>query len=374
MACFSAAGQVGERAAVLQVGGFEGGQAQAEQGVGGGDHGALAVRGERGLAQRVLQGGEDLRGAQVGRDGRVDGVQQALRDGVVLGGRDRFGQGLDGRQRAQRLDPGDQPAQGGLGGVDGRRGEVELAAVVAAEQEQAVGHRVVAGLGQVGQPGRAARRLGHLLGTELQELTVQPVPHPRQAVAEERLALRDLVHVVQLAVVHPAGVQVEMLAEQRHAHHRALQVPARRAPAPRRVPAQHPALAGLLRAPQREVGLAAAALHVLQAGRLELPLGAHLGQLAVVGVLGCVEVQAGRQLVGEAAGIQLLRELDHLLDVGAGPRVLVGGQDVQRGIVDEEDVGVVGGDVQDRPPLPGRRDLELVLAGVRCRRPRAPRR
>ena len=80
-------GQVGERAAVLQVGGVEAGQAQAEQGVGGGDHGALAVRGERGLAQRVLQGGEDLRGAQVGRDGRVDGVQQALRGRVALGGR-----------------------------------------------------------------------------------------------------------------------------------------------------------------------------------------------------------------------------------------------------------------------------------------------
>ena len=193
---------------------------------------------------------------------------------------------------------------------------------------------------------------------------MQPVPHPRPAVTEVRLALRDLVHVVQLAVVHPAGVDVEVLAEQRHAHHRALQVPARGAPAPRRVPAQHPALAGLLRAPQREVGLAAAALHVLEAGRLQLPFGAHLGQLAVAGVPGGVEVQAGRQLVGEAVGVQLLRELDHLLDVGAGPRVLVGGQDVQRGGVDEEDVGVVSGDVHDRPLLPGRRDLELVLAGV----------
>ena len=70
---------------MLQVGGVEAGQAQAEQGVGSGDHGALALRGQRGLAQRVLQGGEDLRGAKVGRGGRVDGVQQALRRRVAFG-------------------------------------------------------------------------------------------------------------------------------------------------------------------------------------------------------------------------------------------------------------------------------------------------
>ena len=100
---------------------------------------------------------------------------------------------------------------------------------------------------------------------------MQPVPDPRPAIAEVRLALRDLVHVVQLAVVHPAGVQVEVLAEQRHAHHRALQVPAGGAPAPRRVPAQHPPLAGLLGAPQREVGLAAAAFDVLQRAASSCP-------------------------------------------------------------------------------------------------------
>ena len=44
-----------------------------------------------------------------------------------------------------------------------------------------------------------------------------------------------------------------------------------------------------------------------------------------------VEVQARRQLVGEAVLLQLRGELDHRLHVGAGPRVLVGGQDVQRG-------------------------------------------
>jgi hypothetical protein len=201
-------------------------------------------------------------------------------------------------------------------------------------------------------------------GAQLQELVVQPVPDPRLAVAEVGLALRDLVDVVQLAVIHPAGVDVEVRTEQGHAHHRAFQVPAGRTPAPRGVPAHHPALARLFGPPQREVGLAAAALDVLDPGRFQLPLGVHLGQRPVTGVLGGVEVQAGRQPVGEALSFQLGRELDHLRHVGAGPGVLIGGQDVQRGGVDEEDIGVERGDVQHRTVLAGRGHLELVLAGV----------
>ena len=186
--------------------------------------------------------------------------------------------------------------------------------------------------------------------------------HP--AVGQEGLALRDLVHVVQFAVVDPAGVDVEVRAEQRDAHHRALQVPAGRAPAPRGVPAQHAAPSRLLGAPQREVGLAAAARHVLDPGGFALALGVQLGQLPVAGVLGGVEVQAGRQAVRVAALLQGGRELDHLRHVGAGPRVLGGGQDVQRGQVVEEHPGVELGDLQHRTPFPGRGHLHLVLAGV----------
>ena len=63
-------------AAALQVLGGQGGQAQAKQSVGGGHHGALPVRRDGRIAQGVLEGGEDLRRAQVGRDRRVDGVDE----------------------------------------------------------------------------------------------------------------------------------------------------------------------------------------------------------------------------------------------------------------------------------------------------------
>ena len=149
-------GQVADGTTALQVTGVQGGQAQAEQRVGGGHDRAQPVRRDGRIAQGVLEGGEDLRGAQVGRDRRVDGVEVPLRDGVALDAFGGGGEGLDGGQRTQRLDPRHQPAQRGLGGVHRGGGEVELAPVVAAEQEQPVGQRVVAGFGQVGQP-RARR-------------------------------------------------------------------------------------------------------------------------------------------------------------------------------------------------------------------------
>ena len=193
---------------------------------------------------------------------------------------------------------------------------------------------------------------------------MQPVPHPRPLVVQERLGLRDLVDVVQFAVVDAAGVQVKVLAEQRHRHHRAFQVPAGRAPAPRRVPAHQAPDAGLLGAPEGEVAVVLAALHVLDAAGLALAREVEQGQGAVAGRLGRVEVQAGREPVGVAEFLKPDRERDHLLDVLAGPRVHVGGLHVERRHVVKERLGVHRGDVLDRAPLLGRGDLELVLAGV----------
>ncbi len=193
---------------------------------------------------------------------------------------------------------------------------------------------------------------------------MHPVSDPRIAVVEVGLGLRDLVDVVQLPVVDAAGVQVEVLAQERHRHHRAFQVPAGRAPAPRGVPAHDPADAGLLGPPEGEVGLVPAALDLLDPGGLALAGDVHQRQGAVAVGLGGVEVQAGRDLVGDPALLQPRRELDHLPDVLAGARVPVGRQHVQRGHVGHERAGVEVGDVRDRPPLLRRRDLELVLAGV----------
>ena len=77
-----------------------------------------------------------------------------------------------------------------------------------------------------------AQRLGHLLVVDVQEAVVHPVL--TNGAAAGAFALRDLVLVVRELQVHAAAVDVEGLAEQRAAHRRALDVPARAARGRRR--------------------------------------------------------------------------------------------------------------------------------------------
>ncbi len=80
-----------------------------------------------------------------------------------------------------------------------------------------------------------------------------------------RLVLGDLVGVVNLAVVDPAGMDVEGEAEDRAAHHAAFQMPAGRAAAPGAVPLHLPRLARGGLAPDREVGRVALAIDIFDA-------------------------------------------------------------------------------------------------------------
>jgi hypothetical protein len=66
-----------------------------------------------------------------------------------------LGARLDLGDRAQGKGSRDEAAQAGLGRPDRLVGEVQLRAVVRTEQEEAVGHRMDAGVYQVGQPGAA---------------------------------------------------------------------------------------------------------------------------------------------------------------------------------------------------------------------------
>ena len=83
----------------------------------------------------------------------------------------------------------------------------------------------------------------------LHQAVVHPVGGHRAVV--ERFALGDFVLMVREDQVQPATVDIEVLAEDRPAHRRALDVPARPARAPRALPRRLARL-GLL--PEREVG------------------------------------------------------------------------------------------------------------------------
>ncbi len=240
----------------------------------------------------------------------------------------------------------------------------ELGRVVRLEEQVAIGERVHADGNQVGQAERPSRRLRHLGAGEIEELVVHPVPHPAPAVAQIGLALGDLVDMVELAVVDAAGVDVEVVPEQRHAHHGALQVPPGCADPPGRLPLHHPLPAVGEGAPQREIGLVALALHRVDPGPLEHALEVEPGQLAVVGLEGGVEVQAERQRVAVAAFLEGAGELDHPGDVLGGLGPVVGRGHVERRQVVPVGLGVVAGDVLHRTPLEAGRLFDLVLALV----------
>ena len=143
-----------------------------------------------------------------------------------------------------------------------------------------VGERMVALVDQQLQPQEFARGLRHLARTFDEEIVVHPhlragIGRFRQAPATaERLVLSDFVGVVDLAVVDPAGVDVERESEQFLAHHRAFEVPAGSAFAPWRIPFHLPLLARRSLAPDREIGSVALAFETLD------PTFAFLGHSA----------------------------------------------------------------------------------------------
>ena len=124
---------------------------------------------------------------------------------------------------------------------------VDRLAPVAAEEVDE--QRLAAPLVQrLAQRDDVAERLRHLLAGEPQHPVVHP--EPRELVPE-RARLRDLVLVVREDQVEPAAVDLEHRPEVLLGHRRALDVPARPAAAPRRVPPR--VLALLVRLPEREV-------------------------------------------------------------------------------------------------------------------------
>ena len=176
------------------------------------------------------------------------------------------------------------------------------------------------------------------------------------------LVLGDLVGVVNLAVINPAGVDVEGKAQHRAGHHRAFEMPARRAAAPRRIPFH---LAGLARrglAPDREIGRMALAVDRLDPALPLIRGGAR--EASIIGHGRDVEVQPARQFVAMLRG-DALRERDHLRDIVRRHRPLRRLADVERTDIGPVGLLVVLGDVPDRLRLRTRHPFHLVFAGIR---------
>ena len=187
-------------------------------------------------------------------------------------------------------------------------------------------------------------------------------PDSRAAIrsAAVRLVLRDLVGMVDLAVVDPAGVDVERLAEQRRAHHAAFDVPAGCAAAPRRIPFHLAGFARRSSAPDREVGRVAFAVDALDPALALVGRGAR--QLPVIGHRGDIEIQPARKHVA-VPGLDPPGPRDHPCNVVGRARMLWL-SNVEPGEVVLEHLLVISRNVPRRLALRARCFLQLVVARV----------
>src|SRR5580704_2402132 len=125
---------------------------------------------------------------------------------------------------------------------------IDRPAVVAREEEEAQHLRMAQRLQHFAQREEVAERFRHLLVVNVDEAVVHP--QVDELVPGRRARLRDLVLVVRELEVEAAAVEVEVRAEERGRHGRALDVPAGAPAPPRRIP---PWLAGLGALPQHEI-------------------------------------------------------------------------------------------------------------------------
>ena len=241
--------------------------------------------------------------------------------------------------------------------------KVELFAVVRVEAEVAEVHRRVAPALKVGDRVGVAERLAHLAVVDQHELAVHPIVD--RLLADERLALRDLVLVMDGNVIDAARVNVEHVAQILAAHRRALDVPARIPLAPRAVPLHD--VVGLRLFPKREVGRVTLLRIDLDARAGLLLVQIEPRQLAVFGELADVEIDAVVDLVCIALFEQRLDIFDHVGDVVGRLGDDLGLADVELGKVVKKDLGVVFRDLVRRLLLLARSLLHLVLALVAVR-------
>ncbi len=182
--------------------------------------------------------------------------------------------------------------------------------------------------------------------------------------ASEAFVLGNLALMMRKRKVFAAGVQVERIAQVRHRHRRALDMPSGKAPAPRTVPL-HEVVGVFL--PERKIArvLLFGILHGVAIRGLQLVGGLVARELAVVGKRIHRKVDTLIGLIGMSALHEAFYGFDLVRDVLGGTRTHVGLQQVERVPVVEQHLGVVARQIVDvgkALPLALQCRCHLVLA------------
>ena len=195
-------------------------------------------------------------------------------------------------------------------------------------------------------------------------MDMEPVVAP--LMAEEALALGNLIGVVRECIVDTAGMDIHILAQMLHGNAGAFNMPARIANAPRRIPLQCLILKLTLGKPQNKVILIALVAILFYA----FP-DAYIQIFFIVVVEDIVLIQCGSIKVDIAACKisvtffqQSLDHVDILVDTVGCRLYYIGALDIQLLTVGKESIGIEPGDIHNRLILPLGTLEHLVFTGV----------
>ena len=219
---------------------------------------------------------------------------------------------------------------------EGVVGEVDGAAIVGRENEEANGHgrvglreRLVCAFEELLERYEVAKALAHLLSVDGEHVVVHPVVD--HLVALRCHSLCDLTLVVREDEVHASAVYVEMGTQIFASHGRALAVPSRETVAPGTWPAHD--MLGLCLLPQGEVGLVVLLSHAVELARcvfhvVEVASRENAVMIFLVIFL-YVKIDRAVAHISKSVVEDLLHELLLLNDVACGVRLDAWRQNVE---------------------------------------------
>ena len=307
------------------------------------------------FARKLVNRGERFRDVQVVGESVGELGVCGFRCGFRLGEK-RISGGSGVQARKERV----EFLQRGPGRSEGIRVEIELGAIVRAEQEIADLRTGPAFRREVAQRVEITERLRHLLPLDREVFAMEPVIDELAAVCG--FALRDLVLVVREHVVDAAGVDVEGEPEVFAAHRGAFEVPAGAAGSPRTVPL-HIAVVFVPGFPQGEIGHGVLGVLVAADAVADaLIFEVELDQLPVVFAFLDGEVNGPVVgLVRVALVHQLLDHVQHFRDVRRGLGIVFRRFDAERAEILEERILVFAREGLKRQPRGARIADGLVV-------------
>ena len=193
-----------------------------------------------------------------------------------------------------------------------------------------------------------AKRLGHFLSIHHQGTAMHPVVG--QCAAKRALSLGDFIFMMGKLEVRSATMDVQRNTQERLAHGRALDMPARATPSVRRIPPgveRFRILCGFPKHEVQRIALGGVHRHPLTCAKIIQRLSRELA-IAVKRADSEIHIPIGR-VIGEALVLKATDDVEHFTHITGGARLIIRGLHPQRPLICVHGINEKRGDVRNAP-------------------------